>query len=291
MQIRFKKIRNVLTAVLMLNWLVAAAKIIYGFITGSTAMSADGFHSFSDGTSNIIGLIAIVVASQPKDKDHPYGHKKYETFAAIVIAILLFLISFNLIRSSMARFLNPVIPDVTLNSFIIMIVTLAVNTGVFFYEKSKARILTSDILAADAQHTKSDILISISVVCALIAVKSGFPVIDPIVSIFIALFIAYSGLEILRHSSDVLCDRAVIPAEDIRRVVLGIEGVKGCHNIRTRGRQDDINIDLHITVNTDMPTGEAHNLSHKIQDVIRKRIEGVTDISIHIEPINGPCKP
>lgn len=284
MQTRFKQIRNILVLILVLNWLVAAAKIIYGYITGSSAMGADGFHSFADGTSNIIGLIAVSVASRPVDSDHPYGHKKYETFAAIIVAILLFLISFNIIRGGMLRFVNPVVPDVTLGSFIVMMATLSVNTGVFFYEKFRAKELLSDILAADAQHTKSDILISISVVCTLIAVRLGFPLMDAVVSMLIALFIAYSGFEILKHSSDVLCDRAVIPAEDIRREVLKIEGVGGCHNIRTRGRQDDIHVDLHITVHTDMPTGKAHDLSHKIQDIIKERIEGVTDVSIHIEP-------
>ena len=284
MQIHFKKIRTVLILVLLLNWIVAAAKILYGIITQSSAMSADGFHSFSDGASNIIGLIAITVASRPRDSDHPYGHKKYETFAAIVIAILLFIISFNLIRGGVIRFLHPVLPEVTLISFIVMIATLAVNCIVYIYEKGESKVLRSDILSADAEHTRSDMLISISVIAALIAVKSGFPVIDPIVSVFIALLIAYSGFEILKRSSDVLCDRMVIPASAIERVVLSVEGVRGCHDIRTRGRQDDINIDLHIMVDTDMTIGKAHSLNHIIQDIIKHKIEGVTDISIHIEP-------
>jgi cation diffusion facilitator family transporter len=284
MQIRFKKIRNILIIVLLFNWIVAGAKIIYGIITQSTAMSADGFHSFADGASNIIGLVAIFIASQPKDSEHPYGHKKYETFAAIVIAILLFMISFNIIRGSIVRFFHPIIPEVTLISFIVMIAALAINCAVFIYEKAKAKVLTSDILAADAEHTKSDMLISISVIVTLIAVKAGFPAMDTIVSVCIALFIARNGLEILKQSSDVLCDRTVIPATEIKRVVLAVEGVKDCHGIRTRGRQDDIHIDLHIIVDADMTTGMAHNLNHEIQAAIQKKIEGVTDIAIHIEP-------
>ncbi len=284
MQAHFKRIRSVLIIVLILNWIVAGAKIIYGIITRSSAMSADGFHSFSDGASNLIGLVAIAVASQPRDNEHPYGHKKYETFAAIVIAILLFMISFNLIRGGVIRFFHPVAPEVTLLSFIVMIATLAINCIVYIYEKNESKVLKSDILAADVEHTRSDMLISISVIAALVAVKSGFPVIDPIVSVFIALLIAYSGLEILKRSSDVLCDRAVIPVSAIEGVVLSIEGVRGCHDIRTRGREDDINIDLHAMVDADMTIGKAHSLNHKIQDAIKKKIEGVTHISIHIEP-------
>ncbi len=285
MQERFQNIRNVLVAVLFFNWFVAGAKIIYGFITSSAAMGADGFHSFSDGTSNIIGLIAISVASRPKDATHPYGHKKYETFAAVVIAILLFIISVNLIRSGVTRFLHPIVPDVTFVSFAVMVFTLFINISVFIYEKKQAGLLGSDILAADAEHTKSDILISLSVIAALMAIRAGFPIIDPIASVLIALFIAYSGFEILKHSSDVLCDRAIIPTNDIRRLVLGIEGVRGCHNIRTRGREDDIHIDMHVRVDTAMPAGKTHELDHRIQNMVKTSIAGVTDVSIHIEPL------
>jgi len=253
-------------------------------------MSADGFHSFSDGASNIIGLVAIFIASRPKDSEHPYGHKKYETFAAIIIAILLFMISFNIIRGSIVRFFHPVIPEVTLISFIVMTAALAVNCVVFIYEKTKAKALTSDILAADAEHTKSDMLISISVIATLIAVRVGFPAMDTIVSVCIALFIARSGFEILKQSSDVLCDRTVIPVAGIRRVVLAVKGVKDCHGIRTRGRQDDIHIDLHIRVDADMTIGKAHDLNHEIQAAIQKKIEGVTDIAIHIEPSKGQIR-
>jgi cation diffusion facilitator family transporter len=292
MQARFVKIRNILLVVLFLNWFVAIAKIAYGFIIKSTAMSADGFHSFSDGASNLIGLIGVWVASQPKDKDHPYGHKKYETFASIVIAIVLFIISFNIIKSGFTRFLNPIIPDITGASFILMFATIAVNTGVFLYENNQARKLSSDILAADAQHTKSDILVSVSVVFALLAVKYGLPVLDPAVSILIAFFIARSGIRILKMSSHVLCDKAVIDENIIRELVLKADGVMDCHNIRTRGRIDDIHLDLHIMVDSGMTTGNAHELNHRLEAILRTNIKGITDISIHIEPfLNSKINP
>ncbi|NCA68358.1 MAG: cation diffusion facilitator family transporter [Clostridia bacterium] len=170
MDIRFRKIRSILLAILLLNWIVAFVKIIYGHAVQSIAICADGLHSFSDGASNLVGLTGIWVASRPKDKDHPYGHKKYETFAAIIIAIILFLISYNIIRNGIDRFLHPAVSNIDMASFIIMLATVAVNTAVYLYEKSRALALSSDILLADAEHTKSDILVSISVICALIAV-------------------------------------------------------------------------------------------------------------------------
>ena len=284
MQNRFYKIRNILIFVLVLNWLVAAAKIIYGYISKSTAMSADGFHSFSDGASNLIGLIGIWVASQPVDKDHPYGHKKYETFTAIVISIVLFVISFNIIRGGIARFLHPVIPDVTAFSFIVMFFTLAVNCWVVIYERKFSKDLKSDILAADAQHTRSDILVSISVIFTLLAVRAGFPIIDTIASLVIALFIARGAVEILRESSAVLCDQAAGVSEEIKDIVSAVEGVRDCHKIRTRGRPDDIQVDLHVLVNQAMHVDTAHRLADTIEKAVKDKISGVTDIIVHVEP-------
>jgi cation diffusion facilitator family transporter len=284
MHIRFIKIRNILIAVLFLNWLVAFAKIVFGFIIKSTAMSADGFHSFSDGASNLIGLLGVWIASRPKDKDHPYGHKKYETFASIIIAIILFIISFNIIRNGFERFLNPIIPDISMFGFALMFATMGVNAAVYLYEKRQARILSSDILAADAQHTKSDILVSASVILTLIAVQVGLPAADSIVSIFIAFLIARSAIKILKISSGVLCDKTVMDENLIKEIVLSAQGVKDCHNIRTRGRLDDIHLDLHIMVDPDMPIGKAHLMNHKIEEIIKRDIKNITDIAIHIEP-------
>ena len=209
METRFKRIRNILIAILVLNWIVSLVKIIYGHLTNCGSMAADGLHSFSDGASNIIGVVAISIAARPADKDHPYGHRKYETFASIAISILLFLIAFNLIRFSMHRLFNPIIPEVNLMSFGVMILTIVVNCSVFFYERVKSKELKSDILFADAEHTRTDILVSISVLFTLLAVRAGFPMIDTIVSFVIAVFIGRSAINIMRASSNVLCDRDI----------------------------------------------------------------------------------
>lgn len=281
---RFTQIRTVLIIILFLNWFVSFLKIVYGFISKSSAISADGFHSFSDGTSNIIALVGVWVASQPVDKEHPYGHKKYETFTAIVIAVVLFIVAFNLIHDGVERFFHPVVPIVTTISFAVMVATLIVNFIVVKFEMKRSRELKSDILMADATHTRSDILVSLSVIVTLIAIRVGFPIVDTIAAIVIALFIAYGGIMIMRESSAILCDRGAMVSDKIRDIVLGIEGIKDCHKIRTRGRSDDIYIDLHILVNPDMHVKTAHELNDVIEKAIKEKIEGVTDISIHTEP-------
>ncbi|MCK9603031.1 MAG: cation diffusion facilitator family transporter [Candidatus Omnitrophica bacterium] len=285
-QEHYSKIKRVLIFVLILNWSVALAKIFYGLFTHFSSMTADGFHSLSDGTSNIIGLIGIRLACQPTDRDHPYGHKKYETLFSLAIAALLFIVAFNLAKEGLTRIGKPCLPRIDLISFIVMLVTMAVNFWVMNYEANKGKALRSDILISDAMHTRADIFTSLSVIVALVAVKSGYPILDPIVTILISVFIAYAGYEIVKESSAVLCDTAaILEDKKIADIVLGIKGVKTCHKIRSRGRPDDIYVDLHVQVNPDMHVDNAHKISDAIEEAIKNGIPEVTDVVVHIEPL------
>ena len=282
---RYRKIRWVLVFILFLNWGVAGAKLFYGWLTNSASMTADGFHSFSDGSSNIIGLIGIWISSRPIDETHPYGHKKFETITSVGISILLFLVCFNVAREGVLRFLHPVTPQVTVSSFLVMGITLAINIAVMIYESRMGRALKSDILISDALHTRADILTSISVIITLIAVKFGYPILDPIASLMIAGFIGYAAVDILKESSRVLSDGVAIPIQEIKKVVLSIKGVEECHQIRSRGRGDDIHIDLHVLVDPEMHMHRAHHLSYAIENKIKRDFRGVTDVVVHMEPL------
>jgi len=283
-QEHYKQIRRVLVLILVLNWAVALAKIIYGLTSRCVSMTADGFHSLADGASNIIGLIGIHFACQPTDKDHPYGHKKYETFFSLGIAMLLFIVSFNLFKEGFGRINKPVNPQVNLDSFIVMLVTLGVNFWVMNYEHKKGKLLGSDILISDAMHTKADIFTSLSVIIALIVIKLGYPILDPIATILISIFIAHTGYQIVKESSVVLCDTAILDTKKVTDIVLEVKGVRNCHKIRTRGRFDDIHIDLHVQVSPSMHMDEAHKISYAIEGAIKKDIPEVTDVVVHMEP-------
>jgi cation diffusion facilitator family transporter len=289
----YKPIRQTLILVLILNWTVALAKIIYGLFTKCSSMTADGIHSLSDGASNIIGLIGIHFACQPRDIEHPYGHRKYETFFSLGIAVLLFILAFNLAREGIIHLRQPITPKININSFIVMVVTMLVNFGVMRYEYKKGRALLSDILISDAMHTRADISTSLSVVIALIAIKLGYPILDPIATIIISLFIAHTGYKIMREGQAILCDTAaILDIKKIEDIVLGIKGVKTCHNIRTRGRPDDIHLDLHVEVSAEMHMEEAHRISYAIEETIKKSIPEITDVVVHMEPqrTKGPLR-
>lgn len=277
-------VRRILAGVLFLNLAVAAAKALYGWATRSAAMVADGFHSLSDGTSNVIGLIAIGLAHKPVDRTHPYGHRKFETFATIGIAVLLLVTAFELVRDVARRIQDPVRPSVTGWSFAVMLGTMAVNAAVYLYERRAAQRWGSDFLAADALHTRGDILASLAVVLSLLGVRAGLPWLDWAVALAIAVLIARSAWDIIRDSVDVLCDAAVFDPALIEPIARGVPGVHQVHQIRSRGRRDAAYIDLHVLVDPHLPVARAHDLAHQIEQAIKERVPGVVDVLVHVEP-------
>ena len=279
-----ENVRNVLILTLILNFGVALAKILYGLFTNSIAITSDGFHSSFDGVSNIVGLIGIWIASHPPDEKHPYGHKKYETLFTILIAIMIFATCFQILRKVYLSFLEDHTTIVTETSFIIMFFTMGINVFVMLYESRKGKQLGSQFLVADALHTKSDIFVSIAVIISLIFTRIGYSRADVIVGIIITFFIARIGYKIIKEASDILVDTVCMDNSAIEFVVNSIEGVKSCHDIRTRGSVHSVYLDLHALVGRGLTTEKAHEIADRIETEIKKEFPSVVDIIVHIEP-------
>jgi cation diffusion facilitator family transporter len=278
------EVRKVLIITLILNSFVAAAKVFYGYITSSVAMISDGFHSFFDGISNVVGLVGTWIASHPPDENHPYGHGKYETLFTIIIAAMIFATCFQILRKVYLFFFEGYKTTVTSISFAVILVTMGVNIFVTLYESKKGKKLGSSFLMADAKHTKSDILASIAVLISLFFAQKGYYLADPIVGIVITFFIARIGYAILKDASDILVDTVCLDTSAIKFVVNNIEGVKGCHDIRTRGSVNSTYLDLHALVKSDLPIEKAHEIADNIEKEIKKEFPSVVDIVVHIEP-------
>lgn len=289
MDTRYQRIRNIMIMILFLNLAVSFAKISYGMLTNTLSMQSDGYHSMFDGVSNIVGLIGIQAASKPPDAEHPYGHRKFETMASVFIAVLLMFAGFNIVSSALHRFGSGIIPEVTTFSFLVMMGTMAINYMVTTYEHRNGVKLQSEVLIADSMHTKSDIYVSLSVIMGLIAIKAGFPILDPIIATVISGIIVYTGIKIIMKSSSVLCDTSQLNAEEIHNVVCAVEGVIGCNNIRSRGTAGHIYIDLHVEVHATMPTIRSHDIADIVEYELKQHFEGVQDVVIHIEP--APLEP
>jgi len=278
------QVRKVLIATLILNVLVALAKAVYGFITNSVAMVSDGFHSFFDGASNVIGLVGIWIASNPPDEKHPYGHKKYETLFTIIIAVMLFTTCFEILKKVYQSFHEDHKTRVTQVSFLIMIMTTGVNIFVMLYEKRKGKQLGSEFLIADAKHTKSDILVSLTVIASLVFSRMGYPHADVIVGLIITIFIARIGYEILKDASNVLVDTVCLNTRSVESLVNSLDGVRGCHDIRTRGSENSIYLDLHVLVGRNLSTEKSHEIADSIEETIKREFPSVVDIVVHVEP-------
>ena len=255
-----------------------------GYATGAVSVISDGFHSLADSASNVMAMIGLRASRMPPDEDHPYGHRKFETLTAGGIAFFLALVVIEVARTALARFGGSAAPVVTPLSFIVMAATVVVNLVVVRYEAGQGRALTSEVLLADAMHTRSDIFTSCGVFVSLSAIWAGYPILDPIAGLVIAVFIANTGLAIARQTSSVLADRAVIAEDDIRAVVLSVPEVVGCHHIRSRGSLDHTFLDLHVWFPAGMTLFEAHRLSHVVKDRLLERFPSVADAVIHIEP-------
>ncbi|MDI3317162.1 MAG: cation diffusion facilitator family transporter [Bacillota bacterium] len=282
--LRLQSVQRILWIVLGLNWAVAGAKLLVGSAIGSASMVADGYHSFADGASNIIGLVGVTLAARPSDREHPYGHKKFETLAALGIAILLLLVLAEIVSKAVGRLLHPAPPEVTPASFAVMLVTMAINYGVSRYERSAGRRLSSDVLVSDSAHTLSDLFVSTSVLITLAASRLGLLWVDAVGSLVIAGFIGKAAWEILAHVLQVLGDAAVLHREELERTMLSVPGVRGCRDVRSRGRADDIKVDAVIYLEPALPLEAAHELADRVERAVRDRFPGVTEVLLHVEP-------
>ena len=273
-----------LARVLVLNLAVAVVKLVLGYTTGAVSIVSDGFQSLTDSAANVIGLVGMRAARKPPDADHPYGHRKFETLAAAGIFVFMLLAVLEIGRSALQHFSSSSAPDVTLVTFVVMLVTLGVNIGVVRYEAGQARLHNSELLLADSIHTRTDVYATIGVLVALTGVRLGYPMLDPIGGLLIAVLIARTGFEIARDTSGILSDRVVIDEEDIRKVVMSVPGVLGCHRIRTRGPMDHVFLDLHVWFPADARLTEAHAGSHAVKDRLMEKFPQIADAIIHIEP-------
>lgn len=281
---RADRIATILWQILALNLAVAAAKLIYGLRSGAIAITADGLHSLLDGSSNVIGLIGIAVARRPPDANHPYGHRKYEAFAALGIAAMLFYGCAEIAESLIGRLRAPRVPEITAAGFVVIGVTIAINLYVVWIERRAARRLQSELLHADAAHTASDVMASVLVLASFVAARAGIAWADVIAAVVILALILRAGFQVLRTTLPTLSDERRIPPVEVEATALEEPGVLEVHNVRTRGAADDIHLDLHVLVQPDLSVARAHEIGHRVSDRLRGRWPSVSDVVVHVEP-------
>jgi len=283
---RARAVRTVLWWTLALNLAVAAGKIGYGYFSDALAIRADGFHSLPDAANNIIGLVSVSLASQPPDREHPYGHHRFEALAAGLVGASLLAIAFDVIRGAAERLTGtaPALPRIDAAAFVVLIVTLVVNVAVARYERREAKRLASSFLESDAAHTHADVIVTVGVIVAAAMVKLGYIVADLVAAIAVAGFVAWAGVSVLWRNLVLLADTAQIDPARVEGLVLRVPGVASTHKIRSRGAPGAVFVDLHIQVAPQLDVMQAHRVTHSVIDAIKDNIEGVADVVVHTEP-------
>jgi cation diffusion facilitator family transporter len=281
---KYSSVVSVLYRVLFVNLGIALAKIGLGYLTGAVSILSDGFHSLTDCASNVVALVGVSVARRPPDANHPYGHRKYETMASLGILIFLVIVLVQVVTAAVDRLLTGGSPRVFPEGIGLMAVTLGVNLWVVAYEMREGKRLQSEVLRADAKHTRSDVLTSAAVLAALIGVWFGYPLLDPIAALLVAGFIGQACWSIALDAQGILSDQTVIDEADVRAVVQSVPDVIGCEKIRTRGADDYAFLDLHLWLDRSMTLETAHATSHVVKDKLMAKFPQLADVVIHIEP-------
>lgn len=277
-------VQRVLLITLALNLAVVALKATVGWMTGSLSLLADALHSVTDSANNVLGLATNRLADPQPDRDHPYGHHKFEAVGALGIAAFLGIACFEILKSGVERIISGgSLVTMGATALWIMLLVLGINMFVAFYERRVGLELNSKILVADAHHTMSDIWTTIVVIAGLIGVWYGLTWLDVALAFPVALLVFKSGWTVLRENLPWLVDEMAIAPEAIHAQVMQVSGVVNCHSIASRGllgRQ--VFIDMHLVV---QPTDIR--AAHQVTEAVEARLEqvyGPARVTIHIEP-------
>lgn len=288
---RNRKVRTVLAAILAANWAVALIKLLLGLRSGSAAVTADGVHSFIDGGSNVLALVAMSVASQPADEDHPYGHGKFEALASLGIGALIGTSMLELGRMALDSLLHGRHPEVTPLMVGVMGVTLLVNLIVTRVEHHWGQKLQSPLLLADARHTLSDVGVTLTVLASLGLVWLGYPKADGLVTLGVMFFVARVAWGIVKQAVGILSDTARLDKQKVATLTLQVPGVRSCHDVRSRGMEGTVYVDLKIEVDPQMSTAHAHELADAVEARLQAEFPEVVDVVVHVEPTRATPRP
>jgi cation diffusion facilitator family transporter len=281
---RTSRIQRVLLGILVANLAVVGAKFLIGTATGSLAVLGDGVHSAVDAMNNVLALAVMWIAAREPDEDHPYGHGKFETLGALAIVMFLSVSGFELVKGAIARLIGGAQPLVISNAHVaVLIGTLAVNTVVAGYESHQGRRLNSEILLADAAHTKADVLITIGVLAGVLLARAGYGFADPIVALIVAGVIVWLAFGIVVRSVPVLVDQHAAPSDDIRVAAEAVVGVVRAYDIRSRESHDRRFAELTIAVQGKKSVESAHEIADAVELQLRRQLR-LDQVIVHIEP-------
>jgi cation diffusion facilitator family transporter len=287
-----QQVRRVITVTLSFNIAVALAKIVIGLVSGALSITADGFHSIIDASANIVALIANRIAERPPDADHPYGHRRFETIASLAIGGFLVLTAWEITTVALERLGGSGDkPNLTPLTFIVMIGTLAVNLFVTTYEGREGARLRSELLKADAAHTRTDVWVTLSVLVSMTVVELlGWTWVDTAAALVIVVLILRAAWGVLRQTGSVLVDTAPYAPQQLTAWVEELPSVERVVRARSRGPADAAEVDIDVEVAPEMTADHTEAITTAIRDELQRHIEGLAEVEVHFVPVENGHK-
>ncbi len=288
--LKMTKLKNRATVVgALVNVFLTIIKIGFGVLGQSAALVADGLHSLSDLASDLLVLVAVKLGAREADHDHPYGHRRYETIATVVLGFGLVVIAGGIAWDIYERVLQPermLVPKVS--ALGIATISILANEWLFQYTKRIATLTRSKLLLANAWHHRSDAISSVVVLIGVAGSLLGYFWADAVAALIVALMVAKIGINLVSESIKELVDTSLpdILVQEIRSEIRSIEGVKNIHLLRTRQMGEDALVDAHIVVNSRITVSEGHMIADVVRDVLIDKFDDVQDVLVHVDPEN-----
>lgn len=255
--------------------------------TGSVALYSDALESIVNVITAVVALVAVQVSRRPADKRHQYGHHKAEFFSAVLEGVLIVIAALMILREAWGAFVTPRALDQPLVGILINGVATALNAGWSWFLISRGTAWRSPALAADGWHLLTDVATSAGVLVGLaLAAITGWTILDPLLAAAVAINILWAGYHLTSQSMSGLMDEAVdgpIQAKIREAIAANGDGALQVHDIRTRHAGQATFIEFHLVVPGDMKVSDAHEICDRLEDALRKTVEGA-QIVIHVEP-------
>ena len=273
------------------NTMLSLFKLLAGVVAHSGAMISDAIHSASDVFSTIVVMIGVKISGKESDKEHPYGHERLECVAAIILATILVITGLGIGWSALKKIVEDDFDSLLIPgslALVAAIISIVVKEAMFWYTRAGAKKIDSGALMADAWHHRSDSLSSIGALIGIAGARLGFPVLDPLASLIICVFIEKASYDIFRDAVDKMIDKACDEEteEGMRQCVLRQEGVLGIDLLQTRTFGSKIYVDVEICANGDISLNEAHSIAEAVHDTIEQEFPKVKHIMVHVNPYN-----
>ncbi len=275
------------------NIFLTIFNLTIGLLSGSTALVAEAFHTLSDVITSIIAFIGFKLGMKPADEEHPYGHGKAEALVGLIIVVFLVIVAYEIISGVYTKIaLGEAITPPDKIAAIMAFIGIFVNYIMTTYLIRTGKKINSPALIADGNHQKVDIFSCIAILVGVIGSQLGYPILDPLVGVVIALIIINTAFHMGKDNVNIIMGKVSSSKilNDVKISALGLECVKGVHDIKINNMGPYVSVELHIELNKDLKLEKAHEIAHDVEQKIISDIASVKMVNVHSCPTEVVCK-